>query len=92
MEDGRRIADRDTDGGWKMKDETKARTRGPEDMWAGGLEDRKPESIEFGLSSMGKYEGRRRADEGRGVASPRPPNKKCTINRAPTLVLPAANV
>ena len=35
--------------------------------------------------------GRRRAAEGRGVASPRPPTEECTMNRAPTLVRPAAN-
>ena len=28
--------------------------------------------------------GRRRAAEGRGVATPRPPKKECTMNRAPT--------
>ena len=32
-----------------------------------------------------------RAAEGGGVASPRPPEKECTINRAPTWVRPAAN-
>ena len=35
--------------------------------------------------------GRRRAAEGGGVASPRPLEKECTIERAPTWVRPAAN-
>ena len=35
---------------------------------------------------------RRRANAGRGVASPRPPNKECTINRAPTFCRPAASI
>ena len=89
-----------------MKDETQARTRGPEDRRMRGREckganrSRAPvqrcksecASIEYGVLSVGKCDGRRRAAEGRGVASPRPPNKECTINRAPTLVRPAANV
>ena len=33
---------------------------------------------------------RRRANQGRGVAPPRPPHKECTINRAPTSGRPAA--
>ena len=35
--------------------------------------------------------GRRRAAEGRGVATPRPPMEEGTMNRAPTSVRPAAN-
>ena len=33
--------------------------------------------------------GRRRAAEGRGVATPRPPNKEDTMNRAPTSIQPS---
>ena len=44
-----------------------------------------------GRPGTGKVTGRRRAAEGRGVASPRPPAQECTINRAPTIVRPAAN-
>jgi hypothetical protein len=57
------------DGGWKMKDETtRGHKRGHEGRRTRGYEDRKPECFGFGVSSMGKADGRRRAAEGRGVA------------------------
>ena len=44
-----------------------------------------------GCDVIASLPGRRRAAEGRGVASPRPPLEECTMNRAPTWVRPAAN-
>lgn len=40
----------------------------------------------------GGGDGRRRAAQGRGVAAPSPSLMECTMNRAPTMVRPAANV